>query len=664
MKFSKLRLQNFVSYEDCEIDLSKVSFCSIVGPNGSGKSTLIEAIIWALYGTAKIANKDLVRTGEAKMSVCLDVELNGKLHSIQRGFNGKAMSIKLEVDGEEVAQGKANQSAEIVKAVGITRELLLQSMAITQGQLSSFVNAYPSERRDLIMEMLDMSRYGKAYQVARDAQQSMSSIIGSHQGTVNSLQERIAKEMDPSIVEMTITGLGTQLKETTEQLSVLTIKKSTLEAQDVEARKRLTDLDKQMRDLTNETAKVSNDIDQEMMKIEAIVRTSDSEAVTLPAILEALKKTEEYIAVADESAKKSAVLHDNVMRYKKEMDAKYERLGFISKATNVCPLCGNNVGAEKWADIIGAMKAEIAELSTKHEMDRVAMLSLPTTRPKDELQKDADNLKERITKTKLLQDNKPEQVNKYESLKQKKDELLKVLGDKTVHLNTEISEAKNRLNAEVDVLTSQIAGLNTSMATITNSLIDLGAAKSTRASLEKALEDAKSHLEIVKAKFPEMEFIASALAPMGIPLMIVDHYLPVIEQRACELLAVMSNGDLTLTMAVVEAGNKKGVELYVKGDRPIKSLSGGEQTRVSLAIRIALSQILFEMVGNKFDCLLVDEPEYLDDSGIDQFMQSINNLRGLFSQIFVMSHIPKIKASFPQAILVGKQDGISTAVVQ
>ena len=129
---------------------------------------------------------------------------------------------------------------------------------------------------------------------------------------------------------------------------------------------------------------------------------------------------------------------------------------------------------------------------------------------------------------------------------------------------------------------------------------------------------------------------------------------------------MMSDGRLNVNVEVTEAGTKKGIEVRAGTDvlRPIESLSGGEGTRVSLALRIALSQVLQEISGCKFQVLIVDEPEFLDTAGISQFVATINSLRGSYPQLFVVSHIDGIKNSFPHVITVTKNDeGISNAEV-
>jgi exonuclease SbcC len=248
---------------------------------------------------------------------------------------------------------------------------------------------------------------------------------------------------------------------------------------------------------------------------------------------------------------------------------------------------------------------------------------------------------------------------------EKKNNAIAELNHKLIDINKGINEVKSSINMEGDVLEGQASILMEELQSVSRDLIDWKSIKKSRESLEHSLTDSQAHLDLAKEKLPEMEFIEAALSPKGIPLMIVDHYLPMIEARAQDILSSMSDGALKIKVVISDAGNRKGIELMAGTDqlRPAKSLSGGEQTRVSLAVRIAISQILAENSGCQFDCLIIDEPEYLDEKGIQQFVDAVISLQSRFSQIFVMSHVPQIRDVFPQSIMVTKQDNVSMAEV-
>ena len=67
MKPIKLKMKNFGSYLDEEIDFNKLSGLSmylISGPTGSGKTTIYDGIVYSLYGETTSSD----RSGESMRS--------------------------------------------------------------------------------------------------------------------------------------------------------------------------------------------------------------------------------------------------------------------------------------------------------------------------------------------------------------------------------------------------------------------------------------------------------------------------------------------------------------------------------------------------------------------------------------------------------------------
>src|SRR4051812_5144542 len=82
MRLVRVRLENFRSHADTEIDLCTVSAAAIVGVNGSGKSSIIESIRWCLFGGDPDGQ---VRTGERRCGVEVDLDIEGERWRISRG---------------------------------------------------------------------------------------------------------------------------------------------------------------------------------------------------------------------------------------------------------------------------------------------------------------------------------------------------------------------------------------------------------------------------------------------------------------------------------------------------------------------------------------------------------------------------------------------------
>lgn len=98
MQFKKIKLHNFMSFEDAEIILDTPGFTVVSGENnniednsssnGSGKSAIFEAIVFALTGETqrKCTGSQVLRLGKKEGFVELTLLSNNDEFVIKRGF--------------------------------------------------------------------------------------------------------------------------------------------------------------------------------------------------------------------------------------------------------------------------------------------------------------------------------------------------------------------------------------------------------------------------------------------------------------------------------------------------------------------------------------------------------------------------------------------------
>ena len=75
MRLVRLRLLNFRQHADTAIEFGP-GLTGIIGPNGAGKTTILEAIAWAIYGSAAArGTNDTIRFARAPGRSRVEVEL-------------------------------------------------------------------------------------------------------------------------------------------------------------------------------------------------------------------------------------------------------------------------------------------------------------------------------------------------------------------------------------------------------------------------------------------------------------------------------------------------------------------------------------------------------------------------------------------------------------
>lgn len=193
-----LRLENFLSYGVAApvLDFEQFQVACLSGRNGQGKSALLDAITWALWGEARKSSgghkpdDDLVRIGERDMQVEFVFDIEGEryrvVRSYRRSVSGKTSKPNLELhllargNGEYrplTAASMRETQQEIDHVVGLDYDTFINSAFLLQGRSDEFTKKRPSERKEILARILNLSRYELLYDLAagkdRDARKAI-----------------------------------------------------------------------------------------------------------------------------------------------------------------------------------------------------------------------------------------------------------------------------------------------------------------------------------------------------------------------------------------------------------------------------------------------------------------------------------------------------------
>lgn len=214
----KLELKNFLSYGNSivKIDFENHDLICLSGKNGNGKSALLDAITWALWGHARKvsgtvkADPGLIRLGQTRMMVALEFFCNGQRYRVRRAYAktyGKPISsLDFELfNGEHFVSLSEKLTrytqAKIEKIVGLDFETFANSAFLRQGQSNEFSKKTPKERKQILANILGLSRYDALVKLALDHARKYS----DEQKVLLKMQEQATAQLE-------------QEKETTEKL--------------------------------------------------------------------------------------------------------------------------------------------------------------------------------------------------------------------------------------------------------------------------------------------------------------------------------------------------------------------------------------------------------------------------------------------------------------
>lgn len=179
--------------------------------------------------------------------------------------------------------------------------------------------------------------------------------------------------------------------------------------------------------------------------------------------------------------------------------------------------------------------------------------------------------------------------------------------------------------------------------------------------LEQLKEQGQEHIETHQV----YSTLQEAFSKKGIPALLVEQALPMIEAEANQLLYKLSNGTMAVHFVTQKAYSdasredmKETLEIEIQdqaGIREYEMYSGGEAFRINFAIRMALSHVLANRAGAKLRTLVIDEGFGSQDAaGRDKLINAINTVSADFDKVLVITHIPEIIESFPVQLRVEK----------
>ena len=177
-----LTLKSFLSYREKQVlDFTKFHVALISGENGNGKSSILDAVTFALFSMARgvEGNKkglgDLVSNGDSFLSVSLQFVQDGSRFRIMRTYDkikrSSNMLLQLEKDGDFVNISESTireTNKKIEDIIHMNYETFITSSFVMQGRSDYFTAKNPTERIEILREMLNLNIYEKAREKVKE----------------------------------------------------------------------------------------------------------------------------------------------------------------------------------------------------------------------------------------------------------------------------------------------------------------------------------------------------------------------------------------------------------------------------------------------------------------------------------------------------------------
>lgn len=238
MLLQRIELKGFLSHfglrtdtgevSSVEIDLRNAPLWLIYGPNGAGKSALFDAITFALYKQhrgGKTNFESLINDKANQAEINIEFDLNNNRYLIQRTITrqkqkgSKVWGIVRRWNGTEwEAEPETTNNIEgwVTSHLRMSYETFVSAVVLRQGESDAFLKAKPTERKNCLIELLDLEFYRRLGEAANTARTTWAKSLERYQQTLVSATPITPAQIDDQRAK--IVQLEQMLFETKERL--------------------------------------------------------------------------------------------------------------------------------------------------------------------------------------------------------------------------------------------------------------------------------------------------------------------------------------------------------------------------------------------------------------------------------------------------------------
>ncbi|PIU43351.1 MAG: hypothetical protein COS97_01450 [Candidatus Nealsonbacteria bacterium CG07_land_8_20_14_0_80_40_10] len=680
----KLQLANFMSYKNPQIlDFSRFEIGCLTGTNGVGKSSILEAITWALWGRARgeKMSDEIIHQGEQGMWVEVVLQLEDKYFRVLRkrerkGKSGKTtlyFGISKDLKGlwqniteEEIAKTQK----KIEDNLHLTYEIFTNSAYLRQGHADEFTVKTPTERKQILSDILGLDIFAKLEEKAKEKNKEISEKENEISFQIASWQKEIAEnenlenafnkmQLEKNKIEKELDKIEAQLDKSRKEISHLDNLRDKLST----ARENFRQLNDKLKDKLQE----KKDLKSEELKVKLILKNREK-------ILDKFREYEKQILdeqKLNEKFLKSQPFKEQLIKMIVYRDKLKDEIWKIS-GISICPTCKRPLPEKDARSVIIHLEEDFKNKFGRQIIDinnKLKVINYNSVRHQS-LKKNiaaSQNMVQEKNKLDLAENNLKHLQNRIEQIKKEISQAFSNRNEISIegsNLAKILEKSKTKVS-DFQILEEKV---KTKRIDFNNLIIQYGAAGEKLAQIKNLKEKIKQY-EVELKQLNQQKTIFDKLTELfskkGVPSLIIEKTLPALEEEANIILSRVSSGNMKVAFKM-ERPKKNGNETIdtldiiifdALGSRPYELFSGGEAFRINFAIRVALSKFLAQKAKAKVKFLVIDEGfGNLDTAGLQDIILAINSVKTDFDKILVITHLEELKNAFESQILVTKDE--------
>jgi len=637
----------------------------IFGKNRSGKSSIVGTLMYALFNTTDrgpIKNLHIINSRKGHCKTAIDLCVSGKNLRIERqsvkheNRRGEVSAVtqlnlyEIDSDGEIVRDLTEEQRRETEKVtrkrIGTSEDFLLTSLS-SQGQMNNFIKERATQRKLILSKFLDLNVFDQMESHVKEdliiSRAQMKNIPDRDWGVLSYNLSRSIKNIQAKIRRLEQNLEKTRSKASKIQLEIASHENSGDITQ--------VDVDIQKENIKN----LKENLEKELNLLSSLMIRVESNREKISKIREL--KSQFSIEEMREKLASKRDLEKSVIKIKSDYQREHVLLSQQEKSLKKLREvpCGDNFPTCKFIKDSHENKKKIQEQRKKVE-ENLKNLTL------------TENLL-----SKILGDKIEENIEKYEKILKKESEiqiaLVTITSQKrekeslVEQLSENLSEGRKILKEMEDKKrdTSDISleKMKISLSEMNKKISELDSIRMSHAQkvgtdkseLLKVREEKKTY-DKIKKEWHAYNLLSQAVSKKGIPLQIINSYLPVINSEISKIL----QNTVGFTVELEADLNSNAMDIYINyGDskRVIELASGMEKMISSLAIRVALINV---SSLPKCDMLIIDEGfGSLDDTNVEACNRLLISLKKHFKNILIISHVDAVKDVVDNVIDITKK---------
>jgi len=188
--------KNFMSYEELDLTFDGLGQIALTGPNGVGKSTFAEAVVWGLYGKTirGLANKDVSPTWtEDGTQVDVYIQRGDDVRRVRRGWSSRtSLKFTNDIGDVDYTTTEMPRTQEMIETfMGMGSEVFLSSVVFSLDTFQ-FSRAGDKDRKKLFSEVLGYRVYEYCERSARDKVKEAASALAVAEADLRNARQAVA----------------------------------------------------------------------------------------------------------------------------------------------------------------------------------------------------------------------------------------------------------------------------------------------------------------------------------------------------------------------------------------------------------------------------------------------------------------------------------------